>query len=147
MPGVLMQATNLAFQGRKKLSRTLDMTPLIDVVFQLLLFFMLTSAIVVNQGLELNLPEAASTMSLPSKPLQIEISSEQTIHIDGKQTSLESLQDYLAMTIQNPAESQVVIRSDAEVPVSTLVSVMDTITSSGIHSISIAAKPGDTKSQ
>lgn len=140
-----MQTSSINFNRRKKLSRTIDMTPLIDVVFQLLLFFMLTSAIVVNQGLELKLPESKSSISLPIKPIQIDISSESIIFIDGKESSINSIRDYLIMTVKNPSESQVVLRSDSGVSVATLVSVMDAVKTSGINSISIAANPIENK--
>ncbi len=136
-----MQTTSLTFQGRKKLSRALDMTPLIDVVFLLLLFFILTSAFVVNQGLELNLPEASSVAPLTSEPIQIGISKDNLVHIDGKQITPEYLKEYLTMTIQNPSESQALISSDIEVSVATLISVMDAVNLSGITNISIAAQP------
>jgi biopolymer transport protein ExbD len=135
-----MQTSPLHFQGRRKLERTMDMTPLIDVVFQLLLFFMLTSALVVNQGMDLTLPEASQVKALPQEPLDIEISKSGILLISGKEIKEDMLEDYLRMTIADPEKAQAVIKSDSEVAVSSLVRVMDILKSSGIHTLSLAAQ-------
>jgi biopolymer transport protein ExbD len=137
---------SLNFQGRSKLQKAVDITPLIDVVFQLLLFFMLTSAIAVSQGMELNLPEAEKITSVSQEAIEVEIDKNGIIFVSGKETKQDAITDYLRMTLESPEKSQVVVRSDSDVPVSKLVEVMDKIRMVGITNLSIAAQSSSKKS-
>ncbi|HMO18491.1 MAG TPA: biopolymer transporter ExbD [Oligoflexia bacterium] len=148
-------SSKLPFTGRRKLNRIVDITPLIDVVFQLLLFFMLTSAMVATQGLDLTLPEANSLENISKDPIQIEIPAEGPLLVNfqnetaaqnnstnkGTLISDDKLPDILSSQNENLSDREVVIRSDSSVPVKRLVLVLDILREHGLSKLSIAADP------
>ena len=77
----------------KREALTLDLTPLIDVVFILLIFFMLTSSSVMPNALNLKLPGRSSGSSTnPSKPARIDVSRSGTYYLNNSKTSFSNLE-------------------------------------------------------
>ena len=120
----------------------INMTPLIDVVFQLLLFFILTSSMIRPNKIELDLPESTSGVR-SDNPQTIEIA----YRVDGgvPQISLngESMADLMELATRMKALDQadktpeVVVRIDKTVPYQDVISVMDTIRDSGFPKFSL----------
>ena len=67
----------------------LNVTPLIDMVFLQLIYFMLTSSFIIQPGMKINLPKAATTEILPKKELTVSISAEGKIFYNDTQTTIE----------------------------------------------------------
>ena len=117
----------------------LQMTPLIDMVFILLIFFVITASFVSETGLGIQRPRATSVESLPGQSIPITIDSVGRLTLDGRQTTLFSLRPLLERRLRSRPGSAVVIVADRAVPVDRAVSVMDEVRAAGITSIALAA--------
>ena len=120
---------------------TLSLTPLIDVVFLLLIFFLVTSEFE-NEEKRLNivLPSATTAVPMISKPREIviDIDREGTVFLSGQPTSLGELQKLLKVAAaSNPTNQSVVIRADRSTAFQPVVNVMDLCNRSGISDYSV----------
>ncbi|MCB0317811.1 MAG: biopolymer transporter ExbD [Bdellovibrionales bacterium] len=128
----------MRIESRKRLENLFDLTPLIDVVFLLLIFFMLTSTMMIQEGLDLDLPGSKSSGTVDQSPLVLSIDKSGKLLFKDKELSIDSLQNQLKDIFQINPNEPVVIKSDKTVPVQDLVDIMDAIRSSGGSNISLA---------
>lgn len=116
----------MEFDRPKGVEMHFDIAPLIDIVFMLLLFFMLTSSFVTDSGIELNLPQAETgEIHEESEPLIIYIDQEQRIFLGQERLELEQLQEILAGELEGRQMKKVVLKSDEAVSMGFVVKVMD----------------------
>lgn len=131
---------------RSSVASTLSLTPLIDVVFLLLIFFLVTSEFEDEERrLDIVLPSATSAMPMTSKPREVvvDIDSEGVLYLGGQATSLGELQRLLeAAVANNPTQQTVVIRADRETPFQPVVSVMDLCNRTGVRDYSVTTQEG-----
>lgn len=131
----------IAFQGRKRISSQLNMTPMIDVVFLLLIFFMLTSSIVVEQGIDVSLPSSSSSVQSERTQMVVTL-KDSALLLDGKTIDLGALKAELSKQLADPEKKpSVTIRSDAGVDVQRLISAMDVVKEAGVTDMAIATVP------
>ncbi len=120
---------------------TLSLTPLIDVVFLLLIFFLVTSEFENEERrLDIVLPSATTAVPMISKPREIviDIDREGTVFLSGQPTSLGELQKLLKVAkASNPTNQSVVIRADRSTAFQPVVNVMDLCNRSGISDYSV----------
>ena len=114
----------------------LDITPLIDVVLLLLIFFMLTSTFVLQPGIKVNLPKAATSEVLQKENLVIVVTKEDLIYLDDRTITTEQLKSELkkASTDKRP----LLIRADRGSSLGKVVELWDLCREVGISQISIA---------
>ncbi len=131
---------------RSRVASTLSLTPLIDVVFLLLIFFLVTSEFEEEERrLDIVLPTATSAVPMTSKPREmvIDIDSEGQFYMAGKATDLEELQVLLeAAASNNPTNQTVIIRADRATAFQPVVSVMDVCNRAGVGDYSVTTKEG-----
>ena len=122
-------------------ANTLSLTPLIDVVFLLLIFFLVTSEFENEERrLDIVLPSATTAVPMISKPREIviDIDREGTVFLSGQPTSLGELQKLLKVAAaSNPTNQSVVIRADRSTAFQPVVNVMDLCNRSGISDYSV----------
>ncbi len=119
-----------------------NLTPLIDVVFLLLIFFMVTTTFNQQAELRVDLPEASSEeQSMEVIPIEITIDSAGTYYVNGQslannqaKTLFQSLQKIVA----GDDKKSVIIRADATTPHQAVVTAMDTVSKVGVSKLSIA---------
>jgi len=128
----------MEIEGRKLISTELNIAPLIDVVFLLLIFFMLTSTIMEQESIEINLPSSDRSESSTSDFTIISISKDSTIYLNGEVIEMARLKKALESSFSEGSEKSVVLRSDSDLPVQSLVEMMDLISSAGGENISLA---------
>jgi biopolymer transport protein ExbD len=120
---------------------TLSLTPLIDVVFLLLIFFLVTSEFENEEKrLDIVLPSATTAVPMISKPREIviDIDREGTVFLSGQPTNLGELQKLLKVAAaSNPTNQSVVIRADRSTAFQPVVNVMDLCNQSGISDYSV----------
>lgn len=128
-------------RNRRAVDVIVDVTPLIDVVFLLLIFFMITSTFVNSPGIEVELPKASnSDNSLQPQDIVIAISSEGDIIYEHKQVSLDELSARLESTIQEKPDATVIVQADSEVFHGLVVRVMDIAKATGFSKLAIATR-------
>ncbi len=131
----------------RKVRATVELTPLIDVVFQLLIFFMLSSTFVVQSSVPIELPEAEGAMQLERKELTITLMHGQGGPEEGGEVYIDDvpiinwtqLTRALVDLREREPDALVLIRPDARVPTARLVKVLGFANSVGIKHYGIAA--------
>lgn len=125
---------------------TLSLTPLIDVVFLLLIFFLVTSEFENEEKrLDIILPSATSAVPMTGKPREIvvDVSQDGVVFLSGQPTELEELKRLLKVAaINNPTNQSVVIRADRATTFQPIVNVMDICNQTGISDYSVTTKDG-----
>ena len=120
----------------------LDLTPMLDVVFIMLIFFIVTTSFVKEAGIAVHTPQAETAQRQESANILIAIHESGAIWIDGRPIDVRALKTKVArMHGENP-KGTVVVQSDERADTGILVQVMDQIRLAGIDQIAIAAKPG-----
>ena len=131
---------SLKFKRHLKLDEDrLDVTPLIDVVFLLLIFFMLTSTFVLQPGIKVKLPKAITSEALKKKNLVIVITAGGKIYLDNEIISSDELSAKLGEAAQD--ERAVLIKADQKISLGRVVEVWDLCRDVGITQVSIATEP------
>lgn len=125
----------------KKVSLSLDMAPLIDVVFQLLIFFMLSSSFS-NPALTLELPKAVTADQEQDERAVISVEKDGSLYLDSKLVSLEMLKPELEARLVNVPNRAVHLRGDQDMPYKFFVEVMDTARQVGARQINIVHQRG-----
>lgn len=137
----------MKFQRSLKEEVSVNMTPLIDVVFLLLIFFMVTTTFSRNTNLMINLPEASGEVA-EQQPLEIEILVAQngTYSVNGRQlvnTDIETLMRTVADVSGGDTSIPLIITADANTSHQSVVTAMDAVAQLGFTSLNIATRePG-----
>jgi len=118
---------------------TIDLTPMVDVVFLLIIFFMLTTTfITVESGLPVDLPEAQTSVASPSMLPTVTINTLGEIFFGGIQVSETELGGLLRAELAASGQTTVVLRADRDVLHGQAVRIMDIIRQAGAERIAIA---------
>lgn len=121
----------IVFRRTKPASPTFDLTPLIDVVFQLLVFFLLTSAFI-NPGIRVELPSAESGETSGETSLSVSVDASGRIFVGESEVTLLGLSDALLLEAAGDLEVPVSIWGDDGVPYGRLVQILDICRTSGL---------------
>ncbi len=117
----------------------IDMTPMLDFVLNMLIFFIVTTTFVKATGIVVNIPNAQSASTEQSANIFVAITAKGEIWIDKREVDLHSVRPIMArMHAENP-EGAAVVQSDSTANTGTLVQVMDQIRLAGIEKIAVAA--------
>jgi len=115
----------------------LDLAPLLDVVFILLIFFIVTTVFVKETGVEVDKPTAVSTKQLQKSVLMIAITQSSEVVYAGTNIGVKGVRSTLSQAIRSKVKP-LVIQADKTVPTDLLVQVIDQAKLAGIKSVSIA---------
>lgn len=118
----------------------MNIAPLVDVVFLLLLFFMLTSHLVQEPAINVKLPESRAAEPESMMIKTITITKENEIYFMDKKLALESLNKSIAQAVTEPENDVLRIRADKDVNIGFLVKVIDEVRSAGIKNFSITTE-------
>ena len=125
---------------RKQKDVGIEMGPLMDIVFILLIFFVVTSSFTRETGVDVTKPQAQSVSQLEKENLLIAITREGTIHMNERQVDLASLQDILKQSLAKAPDREAVVIADKESETGVLVQVIDMCNLAGVKKVSIAAQ-------
>ena len=114
----------------------IDIAPLIDMIFLLLIFFMLTSSFVMQPGIKINLPKAVTSEVVKPQNLEIIISGESVVYLDGKVVTTRELKKIF--TQAKKRGQPVLIKSDRRASLGRVVEIWDMARDLGIAQINIA---------
>jgi len=116
--------------------RQIDIAPLIDMVFLLLIFFMLTSSFVMQPGIKVNLPKAVTSEVVKQQNIELIVSGENVIYLSGKVITMQELKSLLKQAAKR--EQSVLIKSDKRASLGRVVEIWDMCRDLGITQINIA---------
>ena len=138
----------MQFLDKKRRKVIINITSLIDVLFLLLIFFMISSTFIEQPGMKLELPETKSATTDKIKELILEINSDGSMILNQEAVTMDDLEQNFKKLIPSLEEKSLVLKADKTVPHGTVVKVMDLARLSGLEKIIIATQVeigGNTK--
>ncbi len=128
------------FGLKKKVRRTteLNLINMIDMLFFLLVFFVLTSSFTKEMGIDINKPKASSAKSLSKQPLLIGVTKEGSVHINESPVSLKTLATVLKHYMAQEPNRAVVIVADRDASIAKAVEVLDACNAADVKKVSIS---------
>lgn len=119
---------------------TIDMTPMLDVVFIMLIFFIVTASFVKESGIDVNRPEAATAVQKDRANILVAISANNEIWINKRRVDVRAVQANIErLRAENP-QGTVVIQADEDATTKMLIKVMDASRAAGVYDVSIATQ-------
>ena len=126
-------------RGRNKISPEFSMSSMTDVVFLLLIFFMLTSPVITPEALDLILPKAKGKTT-SKQTLSVSITKDLQVYINSERISSSSLESTLKSRLAGEEDPTIILRVEEGVPIEKAVNVMD-IANRNSYKIVLAVKP------
>ena len=129
----------MRFKGRMELEhglKQIDIAPLIDIVFQLFIFFMLTSSFVIQPGIKVNLPKALTSEVVKLENVEILVTSENVVYLNGGVVNTQELKSVLK--ISGKKAQTILIKADKRASLGRVVEIWDLARDMGVTQINIA---------
>ncbi|MFA5089249.1 MAG: biopolymer transporter ExbD [Candidatus Omnitrophota bacterium] len=133
----------MRFKRHSKIEQNFEnisMAPLIDVIFQLLIFFMLSSSFTFQSGITVKLPKAVTSDVIKEENVIITITSEDIIYLNNQIITIKELKRELSKSAGE--KRPILIKSDRRASVGRIVDVWDICRNLGIEKINIATNQG-----
>jgi len=118
----------------------IDIAPLIDVVFILLIFFLVTTTFVRDTGVDVDRPGAVVTRPLEPTSLRVSITASNEIYTDGGRVDLDELRVKVTEFVARDRQRSVIVIPDREVPSGRLIEVMDVARLAGAEDVAVATE-------
>ncbi|HAG70917.1 MAG TPA: biopolymer transporter ExbD [Gammaproteobacteria bacterium] len=116
----------------------IDLSPLLDVVFIMLIFFIVTTVFVNETGVEVDKPQAVTTTQLERTVIMIAITAAGEVVYDGANIGAVGVRATVAQLLRTQPDRPVVVQADEEVPTGLLVQVIDEAKLAGAIAVNIA---------
>jgi biopolymer transport protein ExbD len=116
-----------------------DITPMLDVVFIMLIFFIVTATFIKESGIDVNKPEAATAIVEEKASILVAIDGKDKIWIDRRQVDIRSVRSIIERLHAENPKGSVVIQADKNSRNETLVQVMDASRRAGVYEIALGA--------
>ncbi|HIF9365843.1 TPA: ExbD/TolR family protein [Photobacterium damselae] len=126
--------------SRNREDAQIDLTSMLDIVFIMLIFFIVTSSFVRESGVEVNRPQASHAVSQKDAGIFIAITSANNIYIDKRIVDAERVQATIEHMLVDQPDAALVIQADEHAYNGTVVKVMDAAKGAGVTNIALAAE-------
>ena len=126
---------------RSKRTLILNVLPLIDVLFLLLIFFMISTTFLSQPAIKLELPEAEHAETVRQNPLVIHIDPSGRIYLNDEPMQIPLLAEALRRKLADDVEKSVTFKADSRVSHGRVVEVLDVIKGAGVRRISFGTRP------
>lgn len=135
----------MKFQRRLKPQSLVDLTPLIDVVFQLVVFFMVSSVFNTSPGIELDLPESSSTTTVAITEMVITVENKETVYLNQTAYTLQTLSEAVAAFEFDPTDEgeNVVLESAKDIPYQMIITILDILRNNGYEAVNLVTLNAD----
>lgn len=118
----------------------IDLTPMLDIVFIMLIFFIVTTSFVKEAGVTINRPEASSGEPQEGNNIVVAITASGAIYVDGNEYDIRALRPQIERLRAANPEGAVVIQADERSDVGRLIPVMDQVKAAGVDKIAVATE-------
>ncbi len=125
---------------RRERRASVDMSPLVDVVFLLLIFFAVTTTFLEQSGMDLELPESSTATATERSEFVVELGNDGSIRFAGEAVSVRQLEQKVA-TLGEQERTRVTVRADRQVELAFFVSVVDALRRGGVEGVSVPMVP------
>jgi biopolymer transport protein ExbD len=127
---------------KQKLLAEINITPFTDVVLVLLIIFMVTTPLIIQASIKVNLPNASSAKPIKnSSQAYVTLSNENLLYLNGQLVSKKELRRQIESMVKDNSGLNVILFSDKLVYFKEIVSVLDILNELGVKNLNIAAKP------
>jgi len=126
----------------KRKSAELNMSPLIDMIFILLIFFVVTTSFVKEAGVDVQRPVAQTAETKESTNIVMAITADNVIVVEGKPIDVRSVQSYMERFLMQNPNGSVVLAADRNSRSGVVIQVLDACRLAGVKNLSVAAKKG-----
>ncbi len=131
---------------KEKRRLTINLTPLIDVLFILIIFFAVSSTFLEQPGIELDLPKAKSSEGHTTQRIIIYVDKDQNIFLNDNIVTINNLIDEVKKLADVRQDKSIVLKADAAVPHGLIITIMDLLRQQGIYKIVVSTiKPANSK--
>jgi biopolymer transport protein ExbD len=130
----------MRLRKRKNEEASVDMSPLIDMVFILLIFFMVSSTFVKDMKLDLNRPGASSAQKASSKVIRVYIDKTGETYVDNQPVKVWAIQGKLRDLLRASTEKSVLVVTDDTIAVEKLIDVVDQCRNAGAKDVAVATE-------
>lgn len=127
----------MEFERNKRRIIDLNLTALIDIVFHLMVFVMLTTTFVVSESMELSLPSGKSQGAASAQIMRIVLSPGGALYVNNQPVTADGLNNVLVSQLGNTPEMKIAIFTTPAVTVQELVNVMDMVYLAGGHNVQV----------
>lgn len=127
-------------RNKKDDQQGIDISPLIDMVFILLIFFMVSTTFVKDMDLDINRPKASSSTISSTKAIRLYISGDGSTYMDGQPIRTWMIQSRVKEVLQNTTSESVLVIADGGVPATKLVEVVDQARLAGAQDVGVATE-------
>jgi len=115
----------MEFEGRKKIDMGLDIAPMVDIVFLLLIFFLLTSQFIRQPGMKIDLPKAKAARMQDKQDIIVSITREERYFVNGQPVAKEAVESAVCGKLESSERKVVIIKADRKTELQPVVAVMD----------------------
>ena len=122
----------------------INITPLVDVMLVLLIIFMVTAPMM-QQGLQVNLPQSRRATPVTAQPIYVTVPADfgrtRIVQLDRESMRIDVLQERVRQAVLSRDDKSVFIRADANGRVQDLISVMDSLKAAGVEKVGVMTTP------
>ncbi len=131
---------NAGAMGTEEEDNEINLTPMLDVVFIMLIFFIVTASFIKEAGIDVRRPDAPTADRQDDAAILIAISAEDEIWIDRKETDARSVRSMIERLHAENPKGSIVIQADEESTNETLVAVLEAAKQAGVSAVAIATE-------
>ena len=118
----------------------INISPLIDIVFLLLIFFIVTTVFVEETGVTVSKPRAATSQDLNKNSILLAVTAEGRVYQGGREIGMDGVRAVVSALLEDDADTPVIIRADANAATETTVKVIDAAKLAGAKGVSLATE-------
>lgn len=118
----------------------INLTPMLDVVFIMLIFFIVTTSFIKESGVEINRPQSSDATPRPNAQVMVALTPEGSVWVDGDVVDIHRIGDVVGEMVSD--KGGVVIQADRDSTTGLLVDVMDRLREAGVEDVAVAARRG-----
>ncbi|WFE72194.1 biopolymer transporter ExbD [Halomonas sp. M1] len=118
-------------------SNEVNLTPMLDVVFIMLIFFIVTTSFIKESGIDINRPESSAASPRPDAQVLVAVTPEGAVWLDGKPVDIHRIGQEVAAMLTD--DGSVVIQADRDSTTGLLIEVMDRLKQAGVDQVAVAA--------
>lgn len=116
----------------------INIVPLVDIILVVLIIFMVTAPLVLKPTIDINLPKASSGDSSPPTPLNIAITKDGAISLNGQSSTLADVTTYATKIAQEKPDTAAILQADRSVTLETLTAIIDVVKTAGIKKVAFS---------
>ncbi len=130
----------MQFRRKARPEVAINIAPLVDVIFLLVIFFAVSTTFLETAGLQLELPTSSSTAERKVEDITVVLAADGSLSFEGEQIDRSQLAEKLSRAMAEAERKVVILRADTATPHGEVVQIMDLIRESGAEALTVAAR-------